>query len=262
MAKNARKKKKEQGSGGGGSFIVLFTALSTILLALFIMMNAQASRDEYKVKEVWGSIKANFAILDGGVGFTPGKDFMPPGAPIRMGSPEDWSNSILFTEMHGFFREQGGGKGVATYFDGEELVISLPSGVLFQAGTQNFRPEVGPILKMVAHVIRRTKNAVEIGGHADDARPPTTNWDLSVSRALAVASWVIDQGRVQPKRFRVAAFAKNRPIPPKGSVALSDANRRVSIRFLAKEDARLVPYSGSLSFRGFFFRVRSLAEGN
>ena len=51
-------------------------------------------------------------------------------------------------------------------------------------------------------------------------------------------------------------------IVPKGSVALSDVNRRVSIRFLAKEDARLVPYSGTFSFRGFFFKVRSLAEGN
>lgn len=262
MARNARRKNQEQGEAGGGSFIVLFTALSTILLALFIMMNAQATRDELRVKEVWGSVKANFAILDGGVGFSPGKHYMPPGAPIRMGSPEDWSNSILFAEMHGFFREQAAGHGVATYFDGEELVISLSSGVLFQPGTQNFRPEVGPILKMVAHVIRRTKNPVEIGGHADDARPPINNWDLSVSRALAVSNWVTGEGRVPPKRLRVAAFAKNRPMPPKGTVAPSDLNRRVSIRFLSKEDARLVPYSGTFTFRGFFFKVRSFAEGN
>ncbi|MFQ5692891.1 MAG: flagellar motor protein MotB, partial [Nitrospinota bacterium] len=99
----ARKSKKQSGDGGNSSsFIVLFTALSTILLALFIMMNAQATREEYKVREVWGAVQSNFGVLEGGLRITPGETFYPPGPPVVMAGVEDWTESVLLTDMVGF----------------------------------------------------------------------------------------------------------------------------------------------------------------
>lgn len=260
MAKNSKRREKEENSGGG-SFIVLFTALSTILLSLFIMMNAQSTRDEVRVKEVWGAIRANFGVLEGGLRFTPGKNFMPPGPPILMDGVNDWTDSVLYTDMVGLFSEEAQEKGVVTYFDRDELVVSFPSDVLFQPETQDFRPQARRLLRMIAHIIRRTRNTVEIGGHADDARPPATHWDLSVSRALAVSEWITKKGRVVPGRLRAVAFAEHQPPTGVRSLPIPAATRRVSIRFRKKEDAQLMPFSGAFGFRGFLFKVRSLVGG-
>ena len=257
MAKRSRKG-AEGSEKKSGSFIVLFTALSTILLALFIMMNAQSIPDELKVKEVWSSVQDSFSVLKGGVRVSPGKDLQPPGAPVVMANSDDWADSVLFAQMIGFFREQPLGFGVVAEFDRDELVISIPADVLFQPGTRAFRSKTRSTLRMIAHVVRRTRNPVEIGGRADDARAPETNWDLSSSRSLAVAEWIVGKGRVDPRRIRAVAFAEHNPMLGRGSVPRKGANRRVSIRFLSKQDVRLMPFSGVFNFRGFLFKVRSL----
>lgn len=256
MAKKSKRGSEER--SGAGSFTVLFTALSTILLALFITMNANSTRDELRVREVWGAIQANFSVLEGGVRFTPGKEYMPPGAPVVMSSAEDWTDSVLFADMMGFFRDQAKGDGVTTHFDRDELVISLSSDVLFEAGTDRLRSGAEPLLRVIGHVVRRTLNPVEIGGRAADARPPAANWDLSGSRALAVAEWMMKKGRVDAGRLHAVAFGPRPMTVGKGAPPLRAADQRVSIRFRNKRDSRLMPFSGVLNFRGFLFKVRSL----
>ena len=60
----ARNKKK--GDGGSNSFIVLFTSLSVILLAFFILLNSMATIDSERVRKALGSLVGGFGILPGG----------------------------------------------------------------------------------------------------------------------------------------------------------------------------------------------------
>lgn len=76
------------------------------------------------------------------------------------------------------------------YLAGERLVISLPADLLFAPGSVALDQKGGSALFDLAGVLRNIANDVEVVGHSDptpagNAFP--SNWDLSLTRAVAVA---------------------------------------------------------------------------
>lgn len=77
---------------------------------------------------------------------------------------------------------------------------------------------------------------IRIEGHSDSVplgpglrdRYPS-NWELSASRASAVARLLIDRHGFPPDRFEVAAFADSRPVASNQTNAGRSQNRRVDI---------------------------------
>ncbi|WP_425406003.1 flagellar motor protein MotB [Hwanghaeella sp.] len=79
-----------------------------------------------------------------------------------------------------------------------QVVISLPSDVLFASGSVQLGDEALAAVRELAGVLAQVGNQAEIVGHTDPLPPPEgsypSNWDLSLARALRVANSLTEAG--------------------------------------------------------------------
>jgi chemotaxis protein MotB len=120
---------------------------------------------------------------------------------------------------------------VQSNMSGEGLELSLNSGVFFDSGRANIRPDVeqtlASMLQVLAPYSSRYSFAVE--GHTD----PTplapggafpSNWELSSARAIVVRQR-LEQVGVDRARIRVEGYADTRPLSEVQLTGLSPAER-------------------------------------
>jgi chemotaxis protein MotB len=127
---------------------------------------------------------------------------------------------------------------VRTSLGAEGLELSLNSGLVFDSGKSVIRPEheqtVSSMLQVLVPYSSKYQFAVE--GHTDiiPMFGPTTNWELSSSRAIAVRQRLEDVG-VARERIRVEGYADTKPLPEEELKGLSQderlaRHRRVVVR--------------------------------
>ena len=120
--------------------------------------------------------------------------------------------------------------------------IVLTSDLLFESGVAEVRPEALPLLGQVARVIHSAPprlQAIRVMGHSDDvpirSERYASNWELSASRAIAVARILIEEFSLPADRFEVSAHAHHRPRDTSRDEAARSRNRRVEILLGAGE---------------------------
>jgi chemotaxis protein MotB len=107
-------------------------------------------------------------------------------------------------------------KGVAI-----ELVGDL---VFFPRGSAELSADAKKILGAVANVLSDVPNEISAEGHANSA-PPSGSWELSTTRATKVVKFLLQAGKIDPRRVSVTGYGEYRPlagknlatIPPKHS---------------------------------------------
>jgi chemotaxis protein MotB len=117
--------------------------------------------------------------------------------------------------------------------DDKTVKISLRGPLLFDLGSANLRGETKRFLGKVSFVLSKTRNEVHVVGHTDTTpiHSPLfpTNWELSVSRAAAVARHLIKAAGLEEGRFTVMGNAMYRPVMPNTTIENKQLNRRVEI---------------------------------
>ncbi|MBK7861838.1 MAG: OmpA family protein [Archangiaceae bacterium] len=110
----------------------------------------------------------------------------------------------------------------------EGLQLSLNSGLVFDSGKSVIRPEtevtVTSMLQVLSPYSSKYQFAVE--GHTDSIPMfgPTTNWELSSSRAIAVRQRLEEVG-ISRDRIRVEGYADTKPLPEEELKGLSPEER-------------------------------------
>jgi chemotaxis protein MotB len=74
---------------------------------------------------------------------------------------------------------------------------------------------------------------MRVEGHSDNVPIHNdtfaSNWDLSTARAMAVATMLIDESGIDPKRMAIAGYAQYHPVASNDTPEGRRANRRVDI---------------------------------
>ncbi|MCM8781831.1 MAG: OmpA family protein [Candidatus Omnitrophica bacterium] len=115
------------------------------------------------------------------------------------------------------------------------LVITFVAEVLFDSGKAVIRKEAYPILDKVATVIRDKVYDREIGieGHTDNEPIRysgwKSNWELSTARATSVLHYLVDNGKLNPKKLSAIGYGEYRPIASNDTAEGKQKNRRVEI---------------------------------
>lgn len=130
---------------------------------------------------------------------------------------------------------------IATTVTDAGLELSINSGLVFDPGQAQIRPELAPVLKEVLTVIvpYAADYSFAVEGHSD-ATPVApgglfaSNWELSSARALTVRNRLESAG-VDRSRIRVEGYADTKPLPEQALIDLSDderlaRHRRVVVR--------------------------------
>jgi outer membrane protein OmpA-like peptidoglycan-associated protein len=121
---------------------------------------------------------------------------------------------------------------------GPAAVTSLVS-VEFETGSDQLSEKAIQDLQVLLPALRGSKGTIDIEGYADGKSLQTSkskfssNLDLSSSRAVRVAEWLIDKG-VSARRVRVSSFG-NSKLFKTGANGIS-TNRRVLLKLLPLED--------------------------
>ena len=120
---------------------------------------------------------------------------------------------------------------VQSRLSGEGLEVSLNSGLVFDSGKANIRPDLERVLASMLEVLSpySSKYNFAVEGHTDSqpvlpGGPFASNWELSSARAIELRERLesigIDRGRI-----RVEGYADTKPLPEDEVRDLSPAER-------------------------------------
>ncbi|QBX99865.1 OmpA family protein [Rhodophyticola sp. CCM32] len=112
---------------------------------------------------------------------------------------------------------------------GEELVVTMPEGILFAVDSAAIRASLQSDIRALARNLQQYPDTtVDVVGHTDDTGSASYNQDLSTRRAGAVAGVILEQG-VAPYRVRSYGRGETAPVASNSTPEGRQLNRRVEI---------------------------------
>jgi chemotaxis protein MotB len=244
------KKKGGHGGGGGGGhdgaggmrWLLTYSDIVTLLLALFIYLFSISTIDVVKLRAFTQGMQILFGISNAGkipkttVNKGGEKNDLPESKALMKVKPTMAINR-LDKELEGKFQKMAGAHLITVAKVKDGLTIRLRDRVLFEPGKATILPKAEPILNDIAYYIKDLHNLIRIDGHTDNVpvKPGSeysSNWELSVGRALAVLRYLSDACNIAPERMSVAGYGQYKPYQPNDPVNGNPENRRVEITIL------------------------------
>ncbi|HSX54628.1 MAG TPA: OmpA family protein, partial [Sphingomonas sp.] len=134
-------------------------------------------------------------------------------------------------------RERTAGTDVEVIRQGDDLILSMPSGITFDTDSSTVQPQFRPTLDKVADVLDRyNQTYVDVYGHTDSTGSDAYNQALSERRADAVASYLSMRG-VESARLEALGYGETQPIASNDTVEGRAQNRRVEIKVVPVRDS-------------------------
>ena len=243
MAKKKHAKPHEEENGE--AWLLPYSDLMTLLLALFIALFAISQTDQKKMSELAQAFTAAFNM--GGPSFF---DKAGPNVGRRAETPsdEDLGNSAYFAEnsqleeiqkkMQEYIEENHLEDQLSTEMAEEGLMIRIKERALFPSGSAQLVGQAQSIVPVVAGMLASLPERVVISGHTDNVPINTaqypSNWELSASRAMNLMKAVLAAEKsLNPARFSAIGYSEYRPIADNKTDAGRQQNRRVEI-FIAR----------------------------
>jgi outer membrane protein OmpA-like peptidoglycan-associated protein len=130
-------------------------------------------------------------------------------------------------------RRRTAGTGVEVERQGDELVLTMPSGITFAYDRYDIQPQFQATLDQVAQtLVAYPQTMIDIYGHTDSTGSDAYNQTLSENRARSVANYLAGRG-VQQVRIATQGFGESQLLMnPERTEADRQANRRVEIRIV------------------------------
>ena len=112
---------------------------------------------------------------------------------------------------------------------GNELVVRMPSEIVFEVDSAAVRPDLRRDLRVLASNLQRyPASVIEVIGHTDNTGSSSYNQDLSVRRAEAVSFVLVNNG-IAPGRVVSIGRGEDAPIASNLTEQGRAQNRRVEI---------------------------------
>jgi chemotaxis protein MotB len=243
------KKKVHAEEHADETWLLPYSDLLTLLLALFIVMFAISSVDKEKFERLSQQLHVVFA---GGSGMSSSDGssvipMLPSGgkAPSEAGVSKAEAEEDKMIEIRKKIEEEitseGYSEKVRVGLGKEGLEISIQDVALFQSGEAEVLRSVSPLLLHISKLLAGLDNPIRIAGHTDNVPIQTakfqSNWDLSAMRAINVMNFLTDQGGLDPERFSIQGYGQYSPKYDNATAEGRAKNRRVEIILIRKYPA-------------------------
>ena len=217
----------------GDSFMVTYVSLMILLLTFMILLVTLAQIKEPRFRKAIGSFRGAISFLPftGGdnLFLTGSKGFLPAEL-LKRGEGEEVSEAAIEAVKKASGMKQFEGLEVSEVEGG--IRIRIADKLMFERGKADLKPEILPILDLVAKAIVANPSYVVVAGHTCDLPIATerfpSNWDLSLARAINVVHYLEDCS-VPPELLFPYGLADEMPIVENDSEENRAKNRRVEI---------------------------------
>jgi len=221
---------EKDGSSDDGAWLETYADTITLLMAFFVMMFSMSTLDAGKFKVLKKAISSEISKRPP-AGKGPNKDssFLPVvdvlksvEAPQRVPPEERASaskNSAEDLKSQPVIAELAESGQMQVEYSPDGLKMEFASKALFPSGNADVMESMGDVLEQVGRVlVEGGFSNIDIEGHTDDvpiktARFPS-NWELSASRATAVARALLALHPIDPEVLRPSGFGDTRPAIP------------------------------------------------
>lgn len=238
-----RKKKKHQEEHADETWLLPYSDMLTLLLALFIVMFAMSEINKVKLQKV--SSEFNI-IFSGGSGVLEkdGNSVIPL---EKSGSSAPTKNAIEYDKMDNArklleqeIENKGYGDKVKVILNKEGLEISIQDAVLFNSGDAAILDKEASLLLHISNMLKNLDNNIKIVGHTDNVPISSSNqkfrsnWDLSAMRAINIMSFMVNKGGMNPEKLSIQAYGEYKPKFDNSTESGRAKNRRVEIFVVSK----------------------------
>lgn len=252
-----RPKKHEEHVDEG--WLLPYSDMLTLLLALFIVMFAMAKTDDGRLDELSNEFSVILSGKSNGSdnGILPGQRKKTP-AEDKNGKTEKKSESkkIIDTPKKAETDEEkkmqaagdsikdelsksGHAEDIDVDLEQDGLRIAIKSGLLFTPGSADITGDVEDVVQKVAESLNGLDNDLIIAGYTDNVPSNTpefpSNWELSSARAMTVMKLLVKHNGITEDRVSVQAYGEFKPKVPNNNDENRAKNRRVEI-FIIKKD--------------------------
>lgn len=200
-------------------------ALIAAALALPLVQACETGPSE----RVWTTTAAG-AILGAGAGMMAGGDDKRNAAiGAAVGAVAGAGVGVYMDKQEEKLRQQTAGTGIEIERQGDQLALTMPSGITFRQGSAEIDPSFFQALNSVSStLVEYPSTAVDIRGHASSEGDRGFNQRLSQQRADAVRNYLMNQG-VQSVRMSAIGMGIDYPVADNSTEAGRVQNRRVEI---------------------------------
>ncbi len=167
-----REKKQDEGGGGAPAWMVTYGDLMGLLLTFFILLISFSTLDQKKISQAIISVQGAFGVLPQNMTVA---QIMQNMARAQARTPRSIERAAR--EFRSRLQLLGLEDKIEIKYDGSGgLEINLPSGLLFDLGSAELRPEAYEVLNGLSSSLADIPGKrIEIRGHTDNLPLSNTN---------------------------------------------------------------------------------------
>jgi chemotaxis protein MotB len=233
-----RKRKKVEEHDNVERWMVSYADFVTLLFCFFTAMFAISNVDSNKLGKFVESMRTafnasgsrgnSFSIIEG----------------VQIFNPLDVEVESDVKNILGTLLSKSKGS-IDVKRDSRGVVISVADKYFFDSGSSDLKENSRDVLDKIASVLNRYLNMIRIEGHTDNVPINNgnfpSNWELSASRAINVAKYLVKSHNIQPNRITTVGYSEYKPVASNDTLEGRGKNRRVEIVILTEKETRKEP---------------------
>lgn len=245
------------------SWLIPYADLLTLLLALFIVLYSMNSVDVKKFEEM---SKAFSIALSNGSGIMDFPSVVEQGtdpdkkdknADDKENEDKDKQENEQISEsqlqelikqeqaeledlkkkIDDYIDKNGLTSDLETKLNLSQLLITISDNALFSPGQATVKPQSKDLATAIAKMLQQYPSYdIIVSGHTDDTPVNRSefrsNWDLSSTRAIRFLDIMLENPKLDPKRFSAIGYGEYQPVAENTTADGKAKNRRVEVSIL------------------------------
>ncbi len=124
--------------------------------------------------------------------------------------------------------------------ESNKILLRIKEKGSFPSGSSTMKGGFMPVIEKLKESLRTIEGQILVAGHTDNVPIKTSrfrsNWELSSSRSVTVVHELLNESKLNPRRFAVEGHGSAHPIVPNNNPENRALNRRVELTIVQSGD--------------------------
>lgn len=235
------------------SWLLPYSDLITLLLALFIVLYSVSVVNSSKLEEMGLAFKTAFSS---GIGILDKSTILEENNGAKrtemeytrksadknkdkLAQQEQKNLENLKGQLDKYIQQNGLSSQLDTQLNQSQLLITIRDNALFSPASASIKPEARELAIAISKMLENYQDyEIQVFGHTDTTPINTvefpSNWELSSKRAINFMKILLENSALDPKKIIASGAGEYRPTDTNDTIEGKAKNRRVEVSILRK----------------------------